>query len=220
MAKPVLYIHPVSQPSRACWAFCLANKLDVEVKEMDLMKGEHKQPEYLAINKSGNVPGLKDGDFSTGESHTILRYLAQKFKTPDNWYPADLKARAKVDEVLDWHHGAVRPGVRFFFYKYMAPVFGAPHNAERQEEGKQKYLAAIDFLEKNNLAKTKFVAGDAISIADLAIMGELGPMGLDDEIGPVMKEKPNVWRWYEEITGNDWYKETHKYPTQVITTKK
>lgn len=33
-------------------------------------------------------------------SHAILRYLAQKHKTPDHWYPADLERRAKVDQYV------------------------------------------------------------------------------------------------------------------------
>ncbi len=36
-------------------------------------------------------------------SHTILRYLSQKYNTPDHWYPrSDLLKRTRIDSYLDW----------------------------------------------------------------------------------------------------------------------
>ena len=39
-----------------------------------------------------------------------MRYLVQKHKLPDHWYPADLQKRVKIDEYLDWHHLNLRVG--------------------------------------------------------------------------------------------------------------
>jgi len=50
-----------------------------EARQIDLMKGEHLRPEYLAINPFGKVPALKDGDFVLTESIAICTYLADKF---------------------------------------------------------------------------------------------------------------------------------------------
>lgn len=41
-------------------------------------------------------------------SIAILLYLAEKFKTPDFWYPADLQQRARINEYLSWQHMAIR----------------------------------------------------------------------------------------------------------------
>ena len=43
---------------------------------MDLMKEEHKKPEYLKINPNGLVPTMVEGDFILYESHSIMKYLA------------------------------------------------------------------------------------------------------------------------------------------------
>ncbi len=55
-------------------------------------------------------------------SATIMRYLCQKYKLPDHWYPSDLTRRAKVDEYLDWHHTQLRVGAAYtFFMKVRTP---------------------------------------------------------------------------------------------------
>ena len=39
-----------------------------------------------------------------------MRYLVQKYKLPDHWYPSEPQRRAKIDEYLDWHHQNLRVG--------------------------------------------------------------------------------------------------------------
>ena len=43
----------------------------------------------------------------------IFRYLAAKYagKYPDNWYPADVKTRGRVDEYMAYHHTGTRGAV-------------------------------------------------------------------------------------------------------------
>jgi glutathione S-transferase len=47
---------------------------------VDLMAGEHKAPPYLALNPTGRVPTMVDGDFTLWESNAILEYLAAKHR--------------------------------------------------------------------------------------------------------------------------------------------
>jgi len=95
-----LYYHPVSTTSRPVWLFIAENGIDCELKVVDLMKGEHYQPEYVAINPNRMVPVLEDGDFRLTESSAILKYLAEK--TGSSTYPKELRLRAKVNEMMDW----------------------------------------------------------------------------------------------------------------------
>jgi glutathione S-transferase len=213
--KITLFIHPVSQPARACWALVKAAHMDeVEVKQVALEKGEHKSPEFLAINPNGTVPALAHIDsegatFNVGESHTIMRYLCAVFQDSidDNWYSADPQRRARVDEYLDWHHTHTRQGVPFFFHKYIATRSGVTPNAERRENGKNNYLSTLDYLETVLLARNTFIAGNQLSLADLSAYMELGPLQWDDEFKDVIASKPKVSAWIAGIVAQPWHEE-------------
>ena len=74
-----LYTNPVSTAARPVMLFIAEKKLPVEYRVLDMMKGEHKGADYLAINPNGQVPTLEDGDFRMTESSAILKYLAARF---------------------------------------------------------------------------------------------------------------------------------------------
>ena len=52
-------------------------------------------PEYLAKNPNGLVPTLEDGDVIVWESHSVVRYLADKFGSDTNWWPNNPAGRAR-----------------------------------------------------------------------------------------------------------------------------
>ena len=69
-----LYYHPISTTSRPLLMFAADNNIEMEMQVVDLMTGEHVKPPYLAVNPSGLVPVLEDGDFRLTESSAILKY--------------------------------------------------------------------------------------------------------------------------------------------------
>src|SRR5260221_13042114 len=52
-----------------------AKRLPYQSKLLTFSKGEHKSPEYLAMNPRGKEPTLKDGDFVLYEPLPIMEYL-------------------------------------------------------------------------------------------------------------------------------------------------
>lgn len=48
-------------------------------------------------------------------SVAILRYLSSENEIPDHLYPKDIKARARVDEYLEWQHNNIRTYCSLYF---------------------------------------------------------------------------------------------------------
>lgn len=48
--KPILYMHPVSPPSRAVLMTAAALGIELEQKSVDLLSFEHKKPEFLKVS--------------------------------------------------------------------------------------------------------------------------------------------------------------------------
>ena len=65
-----------------------------------MLKGEHKQEEYLKINPKGTVPAMTHGGECICESADIAKYFVNHFAKGNSLYPAE-KA-AEIDEMMDF----------------------------------------------------------------------------------------------------------------------
>jgi len=73
-----VYTNPGSRGKIAEWALAELN-VPYETVLLDMRRGEHKTPQYLAINPFGKVPALEDGDLKLFESGAILLHLTNKY---------------------------------------------------------------------------------------------------------------------------------------------
>src|SRR6201988_2849619 len=176
-----LYMHPVSMTSRPVRLFIAENKIDCEEEVVDLMKGAHHQEPYASLNPNRLVPMLIDGDLRLTESSAILKYLADKIGSPA--YPKDLKARAKVNEMMDW----LNPNFyRDWAYNLAYPQL-FPNQKRRSDEaqaatievGQQNAKRWLKVLNDHWIGpKKQYLCGDQITIADyfgaaLVTLGEV-----------------------------------------------
>lgn len=188
-----LHCDPISTTSRPVLLFIAEHGLDVERVHVDLMSGGHQDAAYLALNPNGIVPFLEDGDFRLGESSSILKYLADKVGSPT--YPTELRARAKVNEALDWFSTQLH---EYYCLFAVYPHMGVPHGldpvmTERLiafgEEHAPRWLKVLD---EHMLAGRDFVCGDQISLADYlgASFITLGEIAAFD-----LSPYPNIEAW-------------------------
>ena len=63
--------------------------------------GKTDTPEYRAMNPTGLVPTLQEGDFTLWESNAIVRYLGQVHAAGSQLWPTDPHARAIIDHWMD-----------------------------------------------------------------------------------------------------------------------
>ncbi|XP_044145569.1 glutathione S-transferase theta-1-like [Bufo gargarizans] len=210
MSDLTLYLDLISQPCRSVYIFAKANNIPFKYQEVILFKEEQMTEDFGKVNPLRKVPSLKDGDFTMGESTAILLYLANKYKTPDHWYPADLQKRARVDEYLAWQHTNTRPhGSKLFLMKAMIPYL-LDHEAtpDTLDPPLCEFNATLATLQDTFLQNKLFLAGDKISMADLvAIVEIMQVIGFD-----VFEDKPKLSAWkqrVEEAIGADLFKEAH-----------
>jgi len=95
-----LYMHPVATTCRPVRLFITESRIPVEEEGVDILGGAQFVPSYSDLNPNSVVPMLEDDDWWLTESSAILKYLADKINSPA--YPADLRLRAKVNEMMDW----------------------------------------------------------------------------------------------------------------------
>src|SRR5262249_31053481 len=78
--------------------------------------GRNKEPRYLAMNPNGLVPTLEEDDgFILWESNSIVRYLAAKHGA-GTLEPADLRARARASQWMDWQLTVAGPALHATFW--------------------------------------------------------------------------------------------------------
>jgi len=78
--KPLLYHSPQSRSTSVRWMLEeIGEPYDLHV--LNLTKGEHKAPAFLAINPMGKVPALQHNGATVTESAAIIAYLADAFSS-------------------------------------------------------------------------------------------------------------------------------------------
>ena len=98
--------------------------IPLDYKDLDPMQGEHKMPQYLALNPAGRTPTLVDGDFVLSESDAIMQYLASK--TPNTLWPDDARTRADIMRWQNWQsaHWGSDACMPLTFQNLVKAVFG------------------------------------------------------------------------------------------------
>jgi glutathione S-transferase len=131
--------------------------------DIDIMKGETRTPEFLALNPAGQVPVVQfDDGRSLAQSNAIIRFLAAGTSLlPDNPYE-----QAKVDEWLFWEQYSNEPYVAVcrFQLRYLGRS-----RASLEPERVRRGDAALDLMERVLAGCTWFV-GQRFSIADIALV--------------------------------------------------
>jgi len=212
-----LYYHPVSTTSRPVWLFIAENGIDCELQVVDLMKGEHYQPAYVAKNPNRLVPMLEDGDFRLTESSAILKYLADKTGSPA--YPADPRKRARINERLDWFNtGFYRDFSYGFVYPQIFPFMRRPDDVVQAGTiayGKEKALGWLKVLDQSLIGPGNgYLCGDSITIADY--LGALMVIG-GDATGCNLRAYPNITRWLGNMKAlKNWSKVNEAYYKYVV----
>lgn len=148
---------------------------DYDLYKIDIGEGDQFGSDFVKINPNSKIPALVDQSLTPQlevfESGSILLYLAEKF---NQLLPSDIHERTETLNWLFWQVGAgpyIGGGFGHFFAyapeKMKYPIDRFSMEAKRQ----------LDLLNQT-LAKRPYIAGDAYTIADIAIWPWYGRLAL------------------------------------------
>ncbi|XP_042341005.1 glutathione S-transferase theta-1-like, partial [Plectropomus leopardus] len=178
-----------------------------------LVSGEQYLEEFGKISLIRKVPAMRDGDFGLAESIAILLYLAEKFKTPNFWYPADLQQRARINEYLSWQHTGIRwHGSKMFWLRVLIPkILGVDVPQDKLDSALEDLNGSLKLMEEKFIQDRPFIAGDHISLADLvAIVEIMQPVGSGLD---VFDGRPKLSAWRDRVQaaiGKELFDEAHQ----------
>lgn len=157
-----------------------------EPKMIKLHKGEHKTPEYLAMNPEGQVPVLVVDGKPLTQIVAICDYIDRRFPKA-GLLPTDPWARAQAMQWLAWFNNTVHPT---FTHVFMPDKF-ADSDAAKNEIKKvnaAKYRKLLERIQEKVVADAKpFWFGDKVSFHDAYVVTLLrwgGFAGIDPESLP------------------------------------
>ncbi len=190
--------NPAPNPRRVR-IFLVEKNLKVPTELLSIVAGEHKKPEFLAVNPLGQIPALKldDGDVIT-ESLSICRFFEALNPDP----PMFGKGPKGVAEVDMW--------VRRVELRLMVPVgmvwmhthpFTArvvvPQYTEFGASNRPRVIAAMRYFDES-LAGRNWLAGKDYTIADITL---LTTIDFAIFIGiAIPDDMPNLTAWHERAS--------------------
>jgi len=161
-----LYYADTLNPRKAC-AVARHLELPVEFIHVALEKGEHRTPEFRAMNPNAKVPVLVDGERVLWESNAIMCYLAEKAGS-DLW-PRD-ERRIEVLRWLMWDATEFAPAAGTFYFEHIIkPRFlrseADPAEIARVTPAFERYAAVLEA----HLKGRQYLVGNALTVADFAV---------------------------------------------------
>jgi len=183
-----------------------------EVKGINIMTNEQKEPWYLEINPNGRIPALKDGDLRVFESGAVMLYLTDMYdkeKTLTYEHGTDL-----YYEMMSWlmfQMGGIGPMQgQANHFRAMAPVYSA-YGIKRYLDETKRLYGVLEI----RLSKADWLAGDKYTIADIANYSwvRAGPLFLDIDLS----EFPGVDKWLKAIEKRDAVQRGRKVPPSSRT---
>jgi GST-like protein len=178
-----------------------ACELPYAVHRIDIGKNDQFSPEFQKINPNGKIPAIVDKDgpggkpISVFESGAILIYLAEKFGA---FLPTGA-GRAECLSWLFWQMGSAPylGGGFGHFYAYAPAKFEYAIDRFTMEVKRQ-----MDVLDRR-LAESRYLAGDAYTIADIATWPWYGALAQGQLYGAAeflsVNEYRHLIRWADEI---------------------
>ena len=207
-----LYGFPFSPNTWKVRALAAHIGVPLEFVLVDLAQGQHRAPDYLAMNPTGRVPVLADGDFNLWESVAIMQYIASK--KPNALWPDDARTRADITRWQSWQiaHLGKEACEPLLYERLVKKVFNlGPPDAARVAAGTEAFNREAAMLDAH-LARQPYLVGSAVTLADFSAAASL-VYAKEGEFP--MAPYANVRAWFDRVMALPAWQETAPPPLSI-----
>merc|ERR1712226_463873 len=211
MSNVILYSYFQSSCSWRVRAFLAFKGIQYECRTINLLKMEHRDPEFLKINPNGQVPSLIYNGHVMSGSDTILEFLEETHPSVNPSLPSDLYQRQTVRQIYSLIGGFIQP---------LQNPFLAAKFANKYEAGNEEKIAFIKKDWMYSVIRDGFVAleklleqhsgkycfGDSITMADFFLVPQVANAVRN---GVELKEFPIINELNERLLQEECFKVSH-----------
>lgn len=148
------------------------------VPVVPVMPPDQLPPNWRRLSPTGLIPVLQDGDFTLADSAAICAYLQRQWPAGPSLYPSDAKRFAHALWLEQYASSTVfRDVVRPLFHEVFVhlKVKGIATDLTVVNDVLERVLPEV-FSYLESVSDGPFLAGDAVSVADLGVMSALTTM--------------------------------------------
>lgn len=168
-------------------------RIDYQLVEVDITKGQSRTPEFLARNANGRIPVLEvPGKGFLPESHAIVSFLAEG----SDLIPTDAFDRARMWQWMCFEQYHVEPNIGTARFWLSSLGKTRAELGEKLIEKKKLGYAALDVLEAT-LRDREYLAGRAFSLADICVFAYVH---VSNEGGFDLHPYPHVRAWCDRVS--------------------
>lgn len=199
-----LKLHVFPPSPRAFKVLLAAHQLgvDYEFALVDLRKGAQRAPEFSALNPNSRMPVLEEDGYVLWESNAIVEYLAAKA----NALPQEARGRLAITKWLYWESNHWDPACAIFvFERLVKAVFGLGETSASEIARGEASFARIAPVLNGELEKHRYLTGDTLTVADLAIAS---PFCVAEIVKYPLDEYRGIQRWRADLESLPSWKRT------------
>ena len=166
-----LYNNKMANSPRKVRMFLVEKNItDIEMIDIDLMKGEHKTPEYRALAPNSRIPALELDDGTViMESTAICRYLESLYPEPNLFGESPLEiASIEMWQARIYNELMIPLAMGF---RHLHPAMSSLETQNKDYGETQKSIGIKSLKYFNGvLSESEFVAGERYTFADIQMI--------------------------------------------------
>ncbi len=179
---------------------------DEKAVAYDIVPLIYRSPEHLALQPFGKMPVLQHGDRFIYETLAIAHYIDKAFDGPA-LQPSTAFEQAEVLRWISIVNAYVFPTMnRFMKESIVRPLFGFEPDAAFIEASKAPLALQVKLID-DAVARTRFVAGDTLTIADSFLLPHLLFFGLTAEGESLLASAPAATAWLDRMKARPSYRD-------------